>query len=576
MNEKVLFVDDEPEVIEGYKRMFRRMHKPFRIDTATSAKEGLRLIEEHGPYAVIVSDMRMLDMNGIEFLSEARKIIPEAVRIMITGYADKKTAIDAVNEGKAYLFLEKPCPTPTFAAAIDSALELYHKGQAEKDLLENTLTQSIRALCDVLALVNPLAFGIATRISRLACQVAADLKVEDKWQVEVAALLSQIGCIVVPQVTLMQIYKGGDISSRESECFRSRVPIGRDLLMNIPRLEKVSEIIGFQESSYRDLTSSPEIETTLEIARGAQIIKVASDFDLLTQTGHPPDEALKQMARRVRWYDPAVIASLQNVLRMSQESSAESIRLDDLAPGMIVSKDVQYWDGRILLSRGQEITPFTSKYLENVRNAEWEELPSKVSVETSSIKGALDQPLSKLIGDDERSISEEAPSQSIPEAMTLYHLPPPDEISDCLSRLLGKNVIVEIDDASEVNGFDRHIVTTMVGDGGALGATLLCDPVLGGSLGASLAMLPSCEVDQCTVESNSNSEIIENLCEVLDVTCGLFNSNSTPRLKMHTVQFPSERGTGDSSELISNPAARLDLKVTIPDYCSGAMTCLVA
>ena len=104
MHEKILFVDDEPAVLEGYKRA---LHKEFQPDTAVGAQEALTTIAKNGPYAVVVSDMRMPDMDGVQLLSRISTISPTTVRVMLTGHADLQSAIGAVNEGRIFRFLTR-------------------------------------------------------------------------------------------------------------------------------------------------------------------------------------------------------------------------------------------------------------------------------------------------------------------------------------------------------------------------------------------------------------------------------------------------------------------------------------
>jgi serine phosphatase RsbU (regulator of sigma subunit) len=124
MKGKVLLVDDDAMILAGLKRKLRNQ---FRIETALSGEEGLRKIEENGPYAVIVSDYFMPGMNGIEFLCRVKETDPDSVRMMLTGSADMSTAIQAVNEGSIFQFHPKPCPTDTLGKAIQSGVDAYLK-----------------------------------------------------------------------------------------------------------------------------------------------------------------------------------------------------------------------------------------------------------------------------------------------------------------------------------------------------------------------------------------------------------------------------------------------------------------
>src|SRR5208282_5972980 len=99
MSERVLFVDDEPQVLEGIQRSLR---KQVAIHTATSGAEGLRLLSEMGPFAVVVSDMRMPIMSGAQFLARVREQTPDTVRMILSGHADLAATIAAVNEGHIY------------------------------------------------------------------------------------------------------------------------------------------------------------------------------------------------------------------------------------------------------------------------------------------------------------------------------------------------------------------------------------------------------------------------------------------------------------------------------------------
>ena len=122
MNKKILCVDDDANILAGFKRSLR---KDFVIYTAESGDEAIKILLKDGPFAVIVSDMQMPGTNGVKFLSLAKKMAPESVRIMLTGNADQKTAMDAVNEGSIFRFLTKPCSSLTLTQALNAALEQY-------------------------------------------------------------------------------------------------------------------------------------------------------------------------------------------------------------------------------------------------------------------------------------------------------------------------------------------------------------------------------------------------------------------------------------------------------------------
>ena len=131
--EKILFVDDEPAVLDGYRRM---LHYEFQVSTAVGGEVGLSMIHDCGPYAIVISDMRMPGMNGAEFLSQVRQKSPETVRMLLTGGTDLNAAIDAVNEGNIFRFLTKPCAKEALIDAIHIGLAQYHAITTEKQLVK--------------------------------------------------------------------------------------------------------------------------------------------------------------------------------------------------------------------------------------------------------------------------------------------------------------------------------------------------------------------------------------------------------------------------------------------------------
>ena len=169
MIEKILFVDDDSSVLATCKRNLR---KHFHVETALGGQQGLEAIDNHGPFAVIISDLRMPGIDGIEFLASAREQSPDSVFMMFTGYADVQTAFEAVNEGTVFRFLIKPCPLETLVKALKAGIAQYRLVTAERELLEKTVKGSIEVLTEVLGMVNPVAFSRATRIKHYVRDIA--------------------------------------------------------------------------------------------------------------------------------------------------------------------------------------------------------------------------------------------------------------------------------------------------------------------------------------------------------------------------------------------------------------------
>ncbi len=363
MNTKILLVDDEPNVLSGYTRQLR---KQFDLETALGGKLGLEAVNSHGPFAVIVSDMRMPEMSGVEFLARVRQIAPDTVRMMLTGNSDQETAIRAINQGNIFRFLTKPCSSESMADALRAGLEQHRLITAEKELLELTLRGSIQVLSEVLSLVSPVAFGRATRVQRLVRSIASYLELPDVWQIEVAAMLSQIGCVTIPESILHRAYSGEALAADEKSMFEHHPRIGESLIAKIPRMEPVARIIGSQEKRFHGHEVSMDDLKSEVIPLGARILKVALDFESLESNGYTKIQAVECLSSRNGWYDPRVLDALQAIALEETGWSRQILPIQNLRPGMILEEDVRNSKGQLLIRKGLEITDLVIQLLHNL------------------------------------------------------------------------------------------------------------------------------------------------------------------------------------------------------------------
>jgi len=347
MKPRVLCVDDEPFVLESLEEVLRRS---FDVRIATSGMEGLALLtEEPDEYAVVVSDMRMPEMSGNVFLREARRVAPDAARILLTGQADLQAAVSAVNDAQLFRFLLKPCEPEEIIRACAGGLSHHRLHTAERVLLQETLKGSVQALADVLALSSPAAFGSAERVKGLVARLAQALAVDDAWEVEIAALLAQIGAITLPPATAEKLYAGQALSEPERAMVIKVPAVTRAILGNIPRLDGVLAIL--------DRYDRPFSGGDGELPRGSRMLRVALDYDRLEAGGATPDGALAAMAARTGAYDPEILNVLTVLVGGSPERPAEfEIGIVQLKAGMRLEDDVRSENGSLLVARGQPVT----------------------------------------------------------------------------------------------------------------------------------------------------------------------------------------------------------------------------
>ena len=351
MGEKILCVDDEVNILLGLQRQLR---KQFHIEGALGADKALTAIERDGPFAVIVSDLQMPGMNGLDLLGKARELSPDTVRVMLTGQADLNTAIAAVNQNSIFRFLTKPCSAEELARTLEAAVEQYRLVTAERNLLENTLRASVKVLTEVLSLGHPAAFSRASRIHRYVRHLAAEMKLRNAWQFEVAALLSQIGCITMDPGTLDRVYTGETLSEEEKKMFAAHPVAGRDLLLHIPRLEAVAHMIGGQNAEPSPLVAPQWQEA---VSTGVNLLRAAIDFDQLITRDCSKEEALADMRGRAHGYDPACLKALATFVPNEAGMELRVLKSAELRKAMVVDQDVHSKNGLLLLAKGQEVTP---------------------------------------------------------------------------------------------------------------------------------------------------------------------------------------------------------------------------
>jgi response regulator RpfG family c-di-GMP phosphodiesterase len=367
MNNKILCVDDEPNILNGYKRTLR---EKFDIFIAEGGAQGLNVIASEGPFAVVVSDMRMPVMDGVQFLSRVKEVSPDSVRIMLTGNADQKTAIDAVNEGNIFRFLNKPCSPEIFEKTLSAGIEQYRLITAEKQLLEHTLNNSLQVLVDILAMTNETAFARSSRTKKLAREIADQLKAENLWEIEIAAMLSQIGCIAVPEEILQRVASGKSLTEKEISLYQQHPQIGHDLIARIPRMETVAQIVANQNRRLNDrVEAKSQIENIASVTTGARILKVVSDYDKLINSGNVPGNVFNELASREGWYDADVLSALKKVIgERSEEYVCCTMCIAELRPGMILAEPLVSLRGTLLLASDQEVTTSLIIRLTNFMN----------------------------------------------------------------------------------------------------------------------------------------------------------------------------------------------------------------
>lgn len=372
---KILFVDDDEKVLSAIERQF---DDDYEIDTAVGPIEGIKAVQERGPFAVVISDMRMPEMTGVEMLTKIKAIAPDTVRMMLTGFADLETTIEAINRGNIFRFLSKPCPNDILELAMKDGIRQYELIQAEHELVEGTLMGSVKVLSEVLGLVNPVAFGRAARVKRIAMKIAGKLEVAKSWEIEIASMLSTIGCVTLPQAVLESLTHGKPLAPEEQAEYERHPTTAKRLLESIPRLENVAEILACQETQYDGGGFPAGGPSGQDLPIGARILKVALDYDVHDGVFNNSIKSILAIKENSNRYDPIVVEALAAVIDGLNEAPPLELQLEELKIGMVFAENVESTTGNLLVAKGHEVTESALKLLRNFGNSGNLALPLKI------------------------------------------------------------------------------------------------------------------------------------------------------------------------------------------------------
>jgi len=377
MTDKILLVDDDSNVLSAYTRNLRR--KFPQLTTADCGDAGLKALERDGPFSVVVSDMHMPGMNGIAFLQAVKARSPDTVRMMLTGQADLSTAMDAVNQGSIFRFYTKPCPPEALADAIETGVRQYSLVTAERVLLERTLAGSVKVLVDVLSLVRPEAFGITARVRPWMRRLGQELKYGSLWELDMAAMLSPLGQITLPDETLAKLYSGEHLGDTEKAMVERSPEVARNLISNIPRLEQVGKIIYYHRKGYDGSGFPADKLCGVEIPPGARLLRILLDLAEAEKLRGPGADAFAVLERKSFLYDPAILKLSRQCLLSDDEGSVATatdaagvkhidkrVTIELLLPEDRILADIVSLNGSLVLASGHVLTPSLIERLHNL------------------------------------------------------------------------------------------------------------------------------------------------------------------------------------------------------------------
>lgn len=319
MNNRVLIVDDNQNLLDS---MRRQLGRDFKITTCQSAQEGLETVERDGPFAVVVSDMKMPNMDGVEFLKRLAEENPHTVRIMLTGNADQTTAVNAVNEGKVFSFLNKPCDGEQLKQVVRTGMQQYDLVERERELLEGTLNGIACIVTDLIGIMDPNLHVLGETFKQEMRSVLTQLNVLETWDAELAAMLCMVGFLTLPSDLRQKHANSETLSEKEQELFLKHPEIAAQFLSRVPRLQSVSRYVRYQLKNY-DGSGSPDEEIKGdEIPLPSRILRILNDLYLGRNEKTSRAEVLREMKTKSGvFYDPEILEAVSAATTLNDRSS---------------------------------------------------------------------------------------------------------------------------------------------------------------------------------------------------------------------------------------------------------------
>ncbi|WP_461210553.1 HD domain-containing phosphohydrolase [Desulfocurvus sp. DL9XJH121] len=338
----ILFVDRDDSHVKSLPGKFVSKFDLRHVDSYEAA---IDVLARRKDVAVVISDLDVGGGDGIVFLANARLSSPDTVRMVFTARNKFTDALNSLNTARAFLFIKKPCPPVELARFLFRGVQFHTESIKEQRAVRKSLVGSVKALVDILHLVNPGAMQLSRRIWKRVMEVGKALGVKPLWRLELAVTLSHLGCVGMPVDLLEKMEKGLTLTLEEQQVFGMHPHVAANLLANIDQMEPVAEIVRQQRMP---LHESQPVE--------ARIIHVALDQAQMEAEGASPEEIQAMLRERAGTYDPEVLRVMLDMVKPETPASQLGLKVAELHAGMVMAVDLVNKDGTVLLPRGMTLS----------------------------------------------------------------------------------------------------------------------------------------------------------------------------------------------------------------------------
>jgi response regulator RpfG family c-di-GMP phosphodiesterase len=351
----ILLVDDNEGALAALTALL--MPLGHRLCVAKSGPEALKLAKSEAP-AMVLLDVLMPGMNGFEVCAALREQ-PETQDlpvVMITALQDRESRLEGLKVG-ADDFLSKPIDGLELRTRVQATLRAdRHRSRLEERELHNaTLKGSISVMRDVLSMVDPDSFGRAKRIERMVQEIGNKVGYDPIWELEVAAILCQIGRVVLPEELRKAAHQPSRLRPADRKLLETIPEVSASLIEHIPEFERIGEIVAWQDKRF-DGTGAPNIPITgTEIPLGSRIIRLVRDVIEFEDGGLTRRAAVNYCAELPGHHDPELLEVARG-LYATLETMEKLVSFSELKAGAVTRSAIHDKNGRRLVAAGMEIT----------------------------------------------------------------------------------------------------------------------------------------------------------------------------------------------------------------------------
>lgn len=314
---KVLLVDDEED---NLALLHRTLRQDFEILKTTSPLEGLKMLDENH-VDLIISDHKMEEMDGVEFLKRSYEKYPNCVRLLVTAYSDSSILISAINYGKIYRYIRKPWDPAELLLTVKAAAEYFLLKKENNRLiydLKELFYGTINAIMEALDAKDSFTLGRSRRVTFFSLKMAEEMQLMpyEVGKLELAGLLHDIGMIGVSEDVLN---KTEALTPDEFEDIKKHVNYGVKILEDIKQLKGVVEIIKYHHERF-DGTGYPHGLKGDEIPLNARIIAIADAYDSMVskrsyREGLVHEDAMRRIEEQSgHQFDPQVVGIFKSII----------------------------------------------------------------------------------------------------------------------------------------------------------------------------------------------------------------------------------------------------------------------